>query len=53
MAKNSGLSRSTVGRIWKAFQLKPHQGETFKLSKDPLFVDNELSTHVPAIACTG
>lgn len=39
MAKNSGLSRSTVGRIWKAFQLKPHLSETFKLSKDPLFID--------------
>src|SRR5262249_56765589 len=39
MAKRSGLSRSTVGRIWKAFQLKPHRSETFTLSKDPLFID--------------
>ena len=39
MAKNSGLSKSTVGRIWKAFQLKPHLSETFKLSKDPLFIE--------------
>jgi transposase len=39
MAKNSGLSRATVGRIWKAFRLKPHLTETFKLSKDPLFID--------------
>ncbi len=39
MAKSSGLSRSTVGRIWKAFRLKPHLSETFKLSKDPLFID--------------
>ena len=39
MAKKSGLSKSTVGRIWKAFRLKPHLTETFKLSKDPLFVD--------------
>jgi len=39
MAARSGLSRSTVGRIWKAFSLKPHLSETFKLSKDPLFVE--------------
>jgi transposase len=39
MARNAGLSRSTVGRIWKAFRLKPHLSETFKLSKDPLFID--------------
>jgi transposase len=39
MAAESGLSRSTVGRIWKAFGLKPHQVDTFKLSTDPQFVD--------------
>jgi transposase len=39
MATESGLSRSTVGRIWKAFRLKPHQVDTFKLSNDPQFVD--------------
>jgi transposase len=39
LAKASGLSRSTVGRIWKAFSLQPHRSETFKLSKDPLFID--------------
>jgi transposase/transposase-like protein len=39
MAKKSGLSKSTVGRIWKAFRLKPHVSETFKLSTDPLFVE--------------
>ena len=39
MAAQSGLSRSTVGRIWKAFGLKPHRVETFKLSTDPQFVD--------------
>ncbi len=39
MAKRSGLSKTTIGRIWKAFELKPHRAETFKLSKDPLFVD--------------
>ncbi len=39
MAAHSGLSKSTVGRIWKAFRLKPHRTETFKLSTDPLFID--------------
>jgi len=39
MAAESGLSKSTVGRIWKAFNLKPHQVDTFKLSNDPQFVD--------------
>jgi transposase len=39
MASETGLSKSTVGRIWKAFGLKPHQIDTFKLSNDPQFVD--------------
>lgn len=39
MAARSGLSKSTVGRIWKKFQLKPHLTDTFKLSTDPLFVE--------------
>ncbi|GAB3970842.1 hypothetical protein GCM10029978_044930 [Actinoallomurus acanthiterrae] len=39
MAAESGLSASTVGRIWKAFRLKPHQVDTFKLSNDPQFID--------------
>ncbi len=39
MAKRSGLSRSTVGRIWRKFDLKPHLTDGFKLSSDPLFVE--------------
>ena len=39
MAERSGLSPSTIGRIWKAFGLKPHREEGFKLSNDPLFVE--------------
>jgi transposase len=39
MATETGLSRSTVGRIWKAFNLKPHQADTFKISNDPQFID--------------
>ena len=39
MAKECGLSFATVGRIWRAFGLKPHRSETFKLSQDPLFIE--------------
>jgi transposase len=38
MARQSGLSVSTVQRIWRAFGLQPHRMETFKLSADPDFV---------------
>jgi transposase len=34
MAAESGLSASTIGRIWRAFGLKPHLVDTFKLSTD-------------------
>ncbi len=39
MAKRAGLSRNSIHRIWQAFSLAPHRSETFKLSKDPLFID--------------
>ena len=39
MAKASGLTQNAVLRIWKAFGLKPHLQETFKLSTDPFFVE--------------
>ena len=39
MAERSGLSRSTIGRIWRAFELKPHREDGFKLSNDPLFLE--------------
>lgn len=39
MAAQSGLSKSTIGRVWKAFGLKPHLVDTFKLSNDPQFID--------------
>lgn len=39
MAAETGLSKSTIGRIWKTFGLKPHQTDTFKLSNDPQFID--------------
>lgn len=39
MAAATGLSHTTIRRIWAAFGLQPHRSETFKLSTDPLFVD--------------
>ena len=39
MAGETGLSHTTIWRIWGAFGLQPHRGETFKLSSDPRFVD--------------
>ena len=39
MAARSGLSPSTIGRIWRQFELKPHVQDFFKLSTDPQFVD--------------
>src|SRR5256886_11583534 len=39
MAKRNGLSQTAVSRIWRAFGLQPHRVETFKLSKDPLFIE--------------
>ena len=39
MAERTGLSKSTIGRIWRDFGLKPHRTEGFKLSNDPLLVE--------------
>lgn len=39
MAKAVGLSRESIARIWRTFGLKPHQTETFQLSKDPLLIE--------------
>lgn len=39
MAQASGMSQSAVSRIWRAFGLKPHLVDEFKLSPDPLFID--------------
>jgi transposase len=39
MAARSGLSPSTIGRIWRKFDLKPHLTDSFKLSSDPMFVE--------------
>ena len=39
MAEKAGLSQSAIVRIWSTFGLQPHRVETFKLSKDPQFVE--------------
>ena len=39
MVKASGLSVSSVQRIWRAHGLQPHRMRQFKLSNDPRFVD--------------
>src|SRR5438876_6525171 len=39
MATATGMSQSAISRIWRAFGLKPHQTEAFKLSPDPQFID--------------
>ena len=39
MAKNVGMSHSSIGRIWRAFGLQPHLTETVRLSQDPLLVE--------------
>jgi len=39
LAKQCDMSQTAIARIWKAFALQPHRVATFKLSKDPLFID--------------
>ena len=39
LAKKVGVSQSSVSRIWRAFQLKPHRQKTFRLSTDDFFVE--------------
>ena len=39
MARTAGLSQTAISRIWRAFALRPHRADTFKLSRDPQFVE--------------
>ena len=39
IAAETGLSKSTVQRVWRAFGIQPHRQKHFKLSTDPLFVE--------------
>ncbi len=44
MAEAVGISASSVSKIWRAFGLKPHRTEDFKISPDPQFVDEGCVT---------
>lgn len=39
MAEAQGMSKSTVNNIWRSHNIKPHRTETFKLSRDPKFLE--------------
>ena len=39
MAERQGMSKSTISNIWRSHNLKPHRVKTFKLSRDPKFVE--------------
>ena len=39
MAANQGISKSTVSNLWRSHNIKPHRTKTFKLSRDPKFVE--------------
>jgi transposase len=39
MAKKHGISKATVNRIWQSHQIKPHRTKSFKLSRDPQFLE--------------
>ena len=39
LARQAGISQTTVHRIWRSFGLQPHRTEDFKISPDPLLID--------------
>lgn len=39
MAASQGMSKSTVSNLWRSHNIKPHRSKTFKLSRDPKFVE--------------
>src|SRR6266550_978008 len=39
LAKRTGVSKSTVNNLWRSHQLKPHRVKSFKLSRDPHFLE--------------
>ena len=39
MAERQGVSKSTISNIWRSHNLKPHRSKTFKLSRDPRFLE--------------
>lgn len=58
MAKEHGVSKATLNRIWQSHQLKPHRTQGFKLSRDPRFLEKltdvvglYLNPPTKALAC--
>ncbi len=39
MAREQGVSKATINRIWQSHNLQPHRTETFKMSRDPRFLE--------------
>lgn len=39
LAKEFGICHTMIHRIWRSFNLKPHRSSTFKMSKDPKFIE--------------
>ena len=39
MGEAQGMSKSTVSNIWRSHNIKPHRSQTFKLSRDPKFLE--------------
>jgi transposase len=50
MARATGLNQTAVSRIWRAFGLRPHQTDHFRLSPDPQFVDKVRDLNPPEAA---
>ena len=46
LARATGLSRMNISRVWRAFGLRPHGSENFKLSPDPLLIDKVRESSV-------
>ena len=56
IASETGVSKSTVHRIWQAFGLQPHRQKQFKLSSDPFFVEKVrdiVGLYLPSGKCGG
>lgn len=39
IAGETGISKSTVSRVWRTFGIQPHRRRHFKISNDPFFVE--------------
>ncbi len=39
MVERQGMSKSTISNIWRSYNIKPHPSKTFKLSRDPKFLE--------------